>query len=302
MPRLLPVRRLAAIAALACAGASLVPVSAQAQLPGRLKKMGKDMLKNKIAGKDSTASADKSDAAATSSAPAANASADYTITDDRITVVLAALGPAVQRASLAAAAAADQKTYEATKEKVTSCIQANTPAGTMPSQANMQASAKVSEKLAAVTPRVNEALLANDFRRYVYASDTVSVLAASTTSTMFGLTAKCGTMPYAPKALLELEILKRQSKSGEEAAGYVIVDDATQQKLTRVQFGMIRERIALWSMMKTGTPVNSLGKQGVFTEEELAALDAHGAEIMKLAPLFKGKTLTWSGTSDLSGW
>jgi hypothetical protein len=55
--------------------------------------------------------------------------------------------------------------------------------------------------------------------------------------------------------------------------------------MTRQQFGRLRERVALYALAG--------GREGAFTAEERAALDARAADLAALTPLFRDGLLEW---------
>lgn len=285
---------------------SLIPAPAHAQLPGRLKKLGKEALENAArrqgAGRDSVAGATaaKEPPGATTAARGGSES-DYTITDERVQVVLAALTPAVERARVAFAAQSERAAYRAATEKFTSCMAAAGSGGT-PSAADVEESARLTEHYGALSQRLGAARAARDERRAAYISDSITVAGQGSSAAMFGLTRKCGPFPYTPVVVIEDQLARDTGEVTEETTARLAVGEPAVSTMTRTQFGMVRERIALWTMQKGGAPADALGRQGVFTEDELAALERRGGELMALAPLFKGSHLQWARTSDLRGW
>lgn len=296
---------------LAGAVALLSAVPLEAQVSGRLKRLGKDALKNaakdKVDGKDSTATsaggATAPGAASASGATRQAAAVDYAITEERIAAVLVALGPAAERARVRMAANAERAPFEARREKFDECLKPLIDAKAIPSAANMTAAGKIGARNEALSERANKALADQDARTYTYAEDSARVGIQLGMATVYGATRTCGTPPYTPAALLEAIIVERMATTSGTSATDVQVADPAISLLTLTQFGMLRERIALFAMLKGGlVPDNKLGKEGVFTDAEVAVLEAHGAELVKLAPLFQGKALQWSGTADLRGW
>lgn len=302
--RLTLVTALATVASVALL--ALVPASGEAQLPGRLKKLGKEVLKDaarqKGAGQDSAAGAAAAAEPSGATTTGRGASGgDYTITDERVQSVLAALTPAVGRARAAAAAQSERAAYQATTEKFTACMAAAGTGGT-PSAADVEESAKMTERYGALSQRLAAAIAAKDKRRVAFVTDSITVAGQGSTAAMFGLTKKCGAFPYTPVSVLEYQLAQDTEEVTEERAPTLTVGKPAVSMMTRTQFGMLRERIALWTMMKGGAPANALGKEGVFTEGELAALERRATELMALAPLFKGGSLQWSRSADLRGW
>ena len=293
--------RLAAHGAAAVLALVLTAPSAHGQITNRLKKMAKDAAKNAVSGSKDSATT-KAAATGASSGSSGTAKIDLSITADRVTMVLAALKPATEKAQVAAAARAERATYESKRDAVQACVQNSTNGGAIPSQANMTAAQKLMDRQEALTKRYNAALLGNDLRKRAYLQDSLQVATHAYTATMFGSMAKCGPRPYAPASLVELEVMQERS-GGDDGLRELTVDDPARSAMTRYQFGMVRERIALYAMGEAGlVPADKLGKEGVFTDDELAVLTSHRDELVKMAPLFKSNALTWSGTSDLRGW
>lgn len=278
----------------------------EAQVSGRLKRLGKDALKNaakdKVDGKDSSATS-ASGATTPAKANASVAAVDFTITEERVSAVLVALGPAAERARSRMAANAERAPFEARREKFEACLKQNVDVEAIPSAANMTAAEKIGARNEALSKRVNKALADQDARAYTYAEDSARVGIQLGMATVYGATRTCGTPPYTPPALLEAAIAERTASTSGTSATDLQVADPALSLMTQTQFGMLRERIALFAMLKGGlVPDNKLGKEGVFTDAEVAVLEVHGAELVKLAPLFQGKALQWSGTADLRGW
>ncbi|MBK6485935.1 MAG: hypothetical protein IPF98_03495 [Gemmatimonadetes bacterium] len=278
----------------------------EAQVSGRLKRLGKDALKNaakdKVDGKDSSATS-ASGATTPAKANASVAAVDFTITEERVSAVLVALGPAAERARSRMAANAERAPFEARREKFEACLKQNVDVEAIPSAANMTAAEKIGARNEALSKRVNKALADQDARAYTYAEDSARVGIQLGMATVYGATRTCGTPPYTPPALLEAAIAERTASTSGTSATDLQVADPALSLMTQTQFGMLRERIALFAMLKGGlVPDNKLGKEGVFTDAEVVVLEVHGAELIKLAPLFQGKALQWSGTADLRGW
>lgn len=278
----------------------------EAQVAGRLKRLGKDALKNaakeKVDGKDSTAAASGA-ATAPGAARASAASVDYTITEERVAAVLAALAPAAERARIVMAANAERPTFETRREKFEQCLRPFNDAKAMPSAANMAAAEKAGARNEAWSARYYKALADKDARTATFAEDSLRVGTGAAMAAVFGATKTCGTPPYAPTAYLEAIVMQREAEMSGTNTAQLEVTDPALSLLTLTQFAMVRERMALFAMLKGGlVPDNKVGKEGVFTDAELAVLEAHGAELVKLAPLFQGKALQWTSTSDLRGW
>lgn len=279
---------------------------AEAQIGSRLKKLGKDAMKDaakaKVGGsaKDSSAAASGPGAATGGAGGSNSAKVDVAVTADRVTMVMSALASVAERAKLLATARAERIVYEPRRDSAMACVQGATSNGAMPSQAGMQASRKFSARQDGLSRRYNAALAANERLKAAFLEDSLQVTTHEMTATMFGVSAKCGARPYAPQSLLLA--MAGADESGDNFNTLVVTDPAL-SAMTRYQFGMVRERIALYAMSQAGLiSAKAAGKEGVFTEEELAVLAARRDELVAMAPLFKGGTLTWSGSSDLRGW
>lgn len=280
---------------------------AQAQIGSRLKKLGKDAVKDAAKGKlggakDSSAAAGGASDASGAAGGATSAKVDLTVTADRVTMVMAAMQPAAQKAKAVAAAKAEQGSYETKRDAAVACVQDATKGGAMPSNAGMTAAQKLSDRQSAMSERYSASLTGSDRRKTLYLEDSLQVLTHTLTATMFGVTGKCGARPYMPAAVIEVAAQTDPNNQGDDFNTLTVSDPAL-SAMTRYQFGMVRERIALYAMAQAGLiAAKAAGKEGVFTEEELAVLTARRDELVAMAPLFKGGTLTWSGTSDLRGW
>lgn len=291
-----------------CALALAFAAPAEAQLGGRLKKLGKDAVKEAAKGATKGTSADSAKGAgaataAAGSSAAGSASADYAITGDRVQLVLAAIAPATEQARIAARAKEESAAYQAAMSKFERCLDGVMSSGATPSPAAAQQVGKVNAANDALQTRYNAAVSANDLRKQAYLHDSTQVGQQLMLVTLYGAKGKCGTPPYQPSSMIEMEIISQGSTVAADGLPNLVVVDPAKSAFTRYQFGMIRERIALYAMLKAGLiPTSALGKEGVFTDAELAALDAKSAELVKLAPLFKAGTLRWTNISDLSGW
>lgn len=280
---------------------------AQAQIGSRLKKLGEDAVKDAAKGKlggakDSSAAAGGASDASGAAGGATSAKVDLTVTADRVTMVMAAMQPAAQKAKAVAAAKAEQGSYETKRDAAVACVQDATKGGAMPSNAGMTAAQKLSDRQSAMSERYSASLTGSDRRKTLYLEDSLQVLTHTLTATMFGVTGKCGARPYMPAAVIEVAAQTDPNNQGDDFNTLTVSDPAL-SAMTRYQFGMVRERIALYAMAQAGLiAAKAAGKEGVFTEEELAVLTARRDELVAMAPLFKGGTLTWSGTSDLRGW
>ena len=69
--------------------------------------------------------------------------------------------------------------------------------------------------------------------------------------------------------------------------------------MSQQEFGMVRERAALWVLAQSNP---SLAKGAKFTPDEESALGAKGPQLKKMGPLFESNALRWSTWGDLKRW
>ena len=122
---------------------------------------------------------------------------------------------------------------------------------------------------------------------------------------MYGLDGKCGAPVYMPSALLDesaATMTRAASGQQEYASNQVTVPAEARAGMTLQQFGMIRERAALWALQQTNNAPADNNKYSVFTAEEHAVLSAQGAKLKKWAPIFKDSPATWAGWGDIKSW
>lgn len=284
-----PWRVLALVAAVSLLAA---PRAASAQL-GRLKKMGADAIKD--AAKDKLGMDQK--------APAAKAAGMPTLDDGRIALVIASLAPQVKAAQIRADAAAAAAAYEAKEKAAAACTERATenvtPTAIAEAAKRNTAQIEALQKQSnAVQMRLNAAMQANDLRKQAYLQDSATVL--NERLALLSLGATC-TKEFAPPAVVEGWIFERQERRDDDG-GRFDPGEATRGALTRTEYGILRERIALWTLMQANPALNGVGKEGVFSAEEQAALAKRSADLGKLAPLFKSSAMIWKTWSDLRDW
>lgn len=286
----------------------VVASPAQAQL-GRLKKLGadavKDAAKDKLAGKKDTATV----APATASSSGGGTSAkkvDLALTDDRIALVVASLQPMVAEAQKREELARVTREYRAKTEATNKCMEAATKSfnpmtmGSMSekTQADLE---RAGARTEAAQKRLSAAIERQDRRAQLFLQDTVNVLLQRSAYLTMG--AKC-TIDFTPTAIIEAQIAAQSRTVVSEDMDSDTFDPpaVAKEQLTRYQYAVIRERIALWALQQDNPTLKGVGKEGVFTAEEQAALAANAADIKKLTPYFKSGSMRWSTWGDLKAW
>ena len=280
--------RLAAL--VACA--SLAPATATAQL-GKLKKAAADAAKEKAGVK--------------ADASTASASSDYVITADRLAAVMVVMEAGVERAAREAAAKAVTLDYNTKRKAYETCVenQLNTLTGKAPSVDAMQKAAADAQKTADMAQRISAAQQAKRYREYIAGTDTMTIMSVRSSLVMYGLDTKCGAPVYMPLALVDesaAKMARANSGQSDHASNEVNIPPAQRAGMTTQQFGMIRERAALWALQQTNNAPADNNKYGVFTKNEHAVLDAQGAKLKKWAPVFKDSPSTWAGWGDIKSW
>jgi hypothetical protein len=285
---------------------------AHAQL-GRLKKLGTDAIKeaakDKVVGKDTTGTTKSGAPAAETSASRAPAKkANYVISADRVDLVLASLQPLVADAEAIAAANKASADYEAKKKTADACIErASKMVNPMAMMAeNPQRDTKmatIQKQLDGVNKRSQAAMARDDFRNSIALRDTALVLTMSMSVATIG--ANC-TYPYMPAALIDAQVrLEKRGSSGsssdDDSDASLDPTPGAKQAMTRQEFGMVRERIALW-VMGQDNPAILKGSAGKFTADEEEAMKAKGPQLKKLSPLFSSNALRWSTWGDVKNW
>ncbi len=284
-----------------------IPMSnAQAQF-GKLKKIGadaiKDKAKEKIGGKEAPTSKENAAAEAGKAASGDSKPVAMTLTASQLDLMLAALTPM--------AADAEKKTQvrvleaEHTRKNLLAdkCLKDGTAAmvaaGKGPNisdaaKARARALSKEADRLSAVTMKSYET---QDKRAGAFAQDSMTTLQMQSAALEMGLSCK---FEFTPPAVMETKVAT-YGMSGDLPEAESAVPAAARTTYTKYQFALLRERIALFAL-SSADPTLKVGKEGVFTDEEKAALTARMAEIQKLQPYFKNGTLAWKGSGDLSKW
>lgn len=222
----------------------------------------------------------------------------FVITPERLDAVLAVMLPRVEEAAKRQVAHSAEDEFKNWQNTFTKCVEAATQAGISPTQQSSEAAAKFSEQNVAILERMSAA--AHDKKRLAYLSDTSSVLMMEYNLAIFNIT-KCGKPRYTPPAVIEARFAEAQRGTSEETESRTTVKERA--GMTHHQFGMVRERIALWGMLQKGLiSANKVDKNGVFTAAETKALQQRQADIEKLAPLFHDNSLPWTHWNDIASW
>lgn len=293
---------------LAIAALVASPVSkAQAQF-GKLKKIGadaiKDKAKEKMAGKDAPVTT-KDGVPSTAGKAAASDSkpVNMTITAAQLDLMLAALTPMASDAEKKTqakllAAEHTRKTLIADKclKDGTNAMIAARKGPNITDAAKTRARAMNTQagRLSDVTMKSYET---GDRRAGAFAQDSMTTLQMQINVLEMGLSCK---FEFTPPAVMET-MVATFGMSGDLPEAESAIPAATRATFTKYQFALLRERIALFAL-SSADPTAKVGKEGVFTDEERAALTARAAEIQKLTPYFKNGTLAWVGSGDLSKW
>lgn len=278
------------VAGLALTFAALVPGAAHAQL-GKLKKAATEAAKDKAGIK-------KEDAP--------SAKEDFVITAERLDAVLAFVEPQAKKAEVAVAGAAAKKDYDASVKAFEKCLNGVTSGGmAIPTPEAAQRASAITQKVSSMSQRAQKALADKQYRTYVATSDTLNTMNFTATLIMLGAESKCK-LAYKPAAVVDAEAAEtaRQYAQGESGNGSSLASIAPSARagMTYQQFGMVRERAALWSLQQTNNAPVGNSKYSVFTAAEQSVLDARGDRLKKLAPYFKGNNLPWLSWGDIANW
>jgi hypothetical protein len=263
---------------------------ADAQL-GKLRKAAQDLAKEKLGTKT------ESTAATTSSSSGAGTS--FAITPEFIQLVLESVEATVAQAERQQAAkrASDAYAQEqaAAKQCVDKLVLAYNPATAgVPSEARSAEISRLTDAASAVQERAIAAMQRNDRRTYFAAQDTASVLMQQSAALTLGGSCR---IPYMSLATIDAQL----SAQEDHRSANLEPTAATRQRMTRAQFGRVRERIALWGLLQED-PSLKVGSEGVFSDAERAALTARNTDIRRLTPYFKDNTLHWSTWGDVTSW
>jgi hypothetical protein len=306
-------RRSRLITATLLVGAAMTVTAtpAHAQL-GKLKKLGTDAIKE--AAKAKAGVQDPEPAKPAAAAAAVGKKADYTITASRLDALLASIEPLVAKAQKMEAAKKVQADYDAKRKTADACLEragkmANPMAIAMNTDEKKMARMEAMQKqLEGVNKRSEAAMQRNDFRNAIALRDTSMVLTMTYTQATLG--ANCP-YPYMPAAMIEAQVLeeneqmrdKERVERGENGEPLFEPSAAAKKEMSQEEFGMIRERVALYAMMQTDPGVaKGAGKAAKFTPDEQAVLSAKGDKVKQLAGLFASGSLTWASWGDLKKW
>lgn len=283
-------RRIPTIVPVAALIAALLPVPADAQI-GRIKRIGADIVK---------------DAAGVPATPEKKAARDIAITAERLDAVLVALAPRVEAARVEHEAKAVEKEFDAWTKTFNSCVENTAKANGAPSMDGMQKAGEISGQMAPKMERLSKVVASNDKRALEYLQDTLRVLGSESQMHMFGAT-KCGKVRYTPTALIEARVARaKNTNTVVDESGIrwdIDVPASKRAGMSHYQFGMVRERMALWALIQDGAiPADKGGKDAVFSDAERAALTARSADISKLAPLFRDGSMRWTNWGDITAW
>lgn len=286
-------RRIQFAAVAVSAAVAFAPASASAQL-GRLKKAATEAAKEVTGAKPEPAKA-----------AAGSSSSLFVITPERLTAVIAVMETNMARAEKEAAAKAAEADYNSKKKAWESCAETQLKAvtGKMPATDGIQKSAAISKQSSAISQKLAPAQSSQNYRAVIALTDTMQILSMRSALVMYGADAKCGAGVYMPPALVDAAAEKMaRSNSSDSRGNETVVSPEHRAGMTTQQFGMVRERMALWVLQQTNNAPVGNNKYGVFTAEEQAALDAQGAKIKKWAPVFKDAPNTWATWGDIKSW
>ena len=281
------------------------PVSnAQAQF-GKLKKIGADAIrdkaKEKLGGKE-TPEAAKSGAVTEGrkSAAADSKPVNMTLNASQLDLMLAALTPMAtdaEKATLARRLLAEHTTKIKAAEKCMEVGQAAFMSGRASPNPTAAAKARARQLDKDVDRLSVVVLAATDSRASAFAQDSMTTMQMQSAVLEMGLAC---TFDFTPPVAMESQV-ETYGLSGDLPQSQSSVPAEAQRTFTKHQFALLRERIALFALL-SADPSLKVGKEGVFTDEERAALTARMAELQKLQPYFKNGTLAWTGSGDLSKW
>lgn len=277
-----------------------VATPAHAQF-GKLKKMGADAIKEAAKGKVADKKPDVKGAGGASSVSARETFP--ALTDDKVALVVASLGSVSKRAQFKAEANAARPAFETRRKASNDCVNAATEKMSSDpmkmaaaAQANAAKTQALSKQMEGLQKKLDLANKTKNTRMEVFARDSITVL--GTRASLLQFNASHCVVEFTPVSMLELEILEREDNGSE---GLFDPGEAVRGLMTHREFGLARERIALWALMQED-PAYKGGSAGVFTAEEVAALKANEADIKKLTPAFKAQTLPWAMWSDVKEW
>ncbi len=282
---------------------ALTAAPAEAQL-GKLKKLGSDIAKE--AGREAVGLPPKKESSKdTESSPSGGkAPVDYVLTAERTMIVLAALAPLVEEARKDAAVREMETSYKSRMTALEKCATDAAKGLKTMNQAYLDNGGKITEKQSAVMMRYSNALQAGRKREAAFTMDTASVLTYELQMLMTG--AKCGPIPYRPAALIEAELAREAASTGEVDENGPVkakyeVPESARKGLTTRQFGVMRERLAIYALELT-RPGGSPSSLNGFNDAERGALDARAGDLKAMAPFFRDGMLRWATWGDLKSW
>ena len=284
--------------------------NAQAQF-GKLKKMGADAIKDKA--KEKVAGKEAPEATATTSGTATGGSktvaadskpVSMTLNASQLDLMLAALTPmaadaeqATQIRKLAAAHIQKNKAAEKCLNDAVTGTSTGRKVGRSPSAVEQARSGQLEKDIERLS-EVFAASLGNGNRRVTaFSQDSMTTKQMQNTVLQMGLSC---TFEFTPAAVMETQVAT-WGMSGDLPDAPSSVPEQVRKTFSKYDFALLRERIALFAL-SSADPTAKVGKQGVFSDEEKAALAARMPQIQKLQPFFKNGTLSWKGTSDLITW
>lgn len=220
---------------------------------------------------------------------------------------MAVMETSMERAAREVAAKAASADYNTKRKAYEKCLetQLNTITGKPPSVDGMQKAATITQQTAALAQRANAAQQAKRYREYIALNDTMALTSLRSSLVMYGLETKCGAPVYMPPALVDesaAKIARASSGQSDNTSNEVTIPPAQRAGMTTQQFGMVRERAALWALQQTNNAPADNNKYGVFSSDEQAVLEAQGAKLKKWAPIFKDSPSTWASWGDIKSW
>ena len=281
------------------------PVSnAQAQF-GKLKKIGADAIrdkaKEKLGGKETPEAAKSGAVTEGRKSPAVDSKpVNMTLNASQLDLMLAALTPMAtdaEKATLARRLLAEHTTKIKAAEKCMEVGQAAFMSGRASPNPTAAAKARARQLDKDVDRLSVVVLAATDSRASAFAQDSMTTMQMQSAVLEMGLAC---TFDFTPPVAMESQV-ETYGLSGDLPQSQSSVPAEAQRTFTKHQFALLRERIALFALL-SADPSLKVGKEGVFTDEERAALTARMAELQKLQPYFKNGTLAWTGSGDLSKW
>ena len=278
------------IAGAAIAALVFAPSMAAAQL-GRLKKAAVDAAKDKTTGK-------KDDAPSNGE--------DYVITADRLSAVMAVMEPQMKAVQADMARKASTDDYIARKKAFESCaetaVKSRAP-GAMPSTTAMQKYGASVQKIGPMSQRAQAALQAKKYREYIAINDTTTVMSLLSTLIMMDMDGKCKPA-YKPDALIndEAEQAARNGSGSSSSSDQLTIAPAGRAGMTNRQFGMVRERVALWALQQSNNAPTGTSKYQNFTPAEQSVLETRGDRLKAMGPTLKVASQHWLAWGDIANW